>query len=202
MGEGYARTMNQKRALVIAGVVIALLLGIIIGQSRGDGSFLHMNGMGHSASDSDEFNSNEIMFAQMMIPHHQQAVEMSELAFTNSTDPEILALAHQIHDAQAPEIEQMKSWLTSSGAGMVMDHDMPMSGMLDDSEISTLTAAKGRAFDRLFLKGMIGHHEGALDMVSMIENSTNAEVKTLAENIVSSQSAEILLMKEYLAARS
>jgi uncharacterized protein (DUF305 family) len=75
---------------------------------------------------------------------------------------------------------------------------MPMSGMLDDQQLATLKSAKGGEFDRLFLEGMIGHHEGAIEMVEIIDRSKNSEVKELAANIVNSQSAEITTMKEIL----
>ena len=134
------------------------------------------------------------MFAEMMIPHHQQAIEMSDLALKNSTNPEILALAQEIKDAQAPEIEQMKSWGASSMAHM----GHMMDGMLSDEEMSELAAARGGEFDRLFLEGMIKHHEGAIDMADMVIDSKNAEVAALANSIIEAQRAEIATMKELL----
>lgn len=134
------------------------------------------------------------MFAEMMIPHHQQAIEMSDLALKNSTNPEILALAQEIKDAQAPEIEQMKSWGASSMAHM----GHTMDGMLSDEEMSELAAARGGEFDRLFLEGMIKHHEGAIDMAEMVIDSKNAEVAALANSIIEAQRAEIATMKELL----
>ncbi|WP_281640853.1 DUF305 domain-containing protein, partial [Aurantimicrobium minutum] len=154
--------------------------------------------MGNNKSAS-AFSGTDIMFAQMMIPHHQQAVDMSTLAETRSTNPEILALAKQIKDAQAPEIKQMTSWIESSGAGMDMGHDMGMGGMLTEEQMTALGKAQGAEFDKLYLEGMIGHHQGALQMAKMIEDSNNAEAKTLAANIVKSQSAEIEKMKQMLA---
>jgi uncharacterized protein (DUF305 family) len=134
------------------------------------------------------------MFAEMMIPHHQQAIEMSDLALKNSTNPEILALAQEIKDAQAPEIEQMKSWGASSMAHM----GHMMDGMLSDEEMSALAAASGSEFDRLFLEGMIKHHEGAIDMAEMVIDSKKAEVAALANAIIEAQRAEIATMKELL----
>ena len=134
------------------------------------------------------------MFAEMMIPHHQQAIEMSDLALKNSTNPEILALAQEIKDAQAPEIEQMKSWGASSMAHM----GHMMDGMLSDEEMSELAAARGGEFDRLFLEGMIKHHEGAIDMADLVIDSKNAEVAALANSIIEAQRAEIATMKELL----
>ncbi|MFM9141270.1 MAG: DUF305 domain-containing protein, partial [Actinomycetota bacterium] len=140
------------------------------------------------------YSSQDIMFAEMMIPHHQQAIEMSDLALKNSTNPEILALAQEIKDAQAPEIEQMKSWGASSMAHM----GHMMDGMLSDEEMSELAAARGGEFDRLFLEGMIKHHEGAIDMAEMVIDSKNAEVAALANSIIEAQRAEIATMKELL----
>jgi uncharacterized protein (DUF305 family) len=135
----------------------------------------------------------------MMIPHHQQAVDMSTLAETHTTNPELLALAKQIKDAQAPEIEQMTGWINDANASMEMGHEMGMGGMLSDSDMTALAAANGPAFDKLYLEGMIGHHEGALHMAQMVIDSNNAEAKTLGENIVKSQTAEIAQMKKMLA---
>jgi len=160
--------------------------------------------MGGGGSDSDEFSPSDIMFAQMMIPHHQQAVDMSDLALERSTDPDVLELAQQIRDAQAPEIEQMEGWLDDAGAGTSMGHDpsdmgMGMGGMLSDEDMAALENATGAEFDRLYLEGMIEHHEGAIQMTRMIRDSSNDEVRALAEAIVESQTAEIERMEEMLA---
>ncbi|WP_448006762.1 DUF305 domain-containing protein [Agromyces bauzanensis] len=167
----------------------------------------HMSGqgpMGGGAFDSDEFSPSDIMFAQMMIPHHQQAVDMSDLALERSTDPDVRELAQQIRDAQAPEIEQMQGWLDEAGAGTSMGHDpsdmgMGMGGMLSDEDMTALENATGSEFDRLWLEGMIEHHEGAIQMTRMIRNSDNTEVRALAEAIVESQTAEIERMEDLLA---
>lgn len=184
-------------AVALAGAVSLAGCTINIGGQDSNGM---MNGsmMGNNKSSSG-FSGTDIMFAQMMIPHHQQAVDMSTLAETHTTNPEILALAKQIKDAQAPEIKQMSAWIESAGASMEMGHDMGMNGMLSDEQMTALGNAQGAAFDKLYLEGMIGHHEGALQMAKMIENSSNAEAKTLAANIVTSQSAEIEKMKQMLA---
>jgi uncharacterized protein (DUF305 family) len=187
---------NSLIAVLVAAVLV--LLGMqLAGNHNG------MSHMGNSSSNtsikSSEFSSNDVMFAQMMIPHHQQAVEMSDLAISISTNEDVLALARQIKAAQDPEITQMKGWLTAAGASLTMDHDMGMDGMLSDEEIAALSKAQGVEFDKLFLSGMIAHHEGALSMVSMIEDSENDKARKLAAEIKSSQSAEIELMKNFLA---
>ncbi len=148
-----------------------------------------------SESSKSEFSANDIMFAQMRIPHHEQAIEMSELALKNSQDPEVLALAEEIRAAQAPEIEEMKSWGDShmgSHAGHMMD------GMLSDEEMEALERAKGSEFDRLFLEGMIKHHQGAIEMADMIVDSQSPRASTLGKAIVETQQAEIEKMKELL----
>ena len=149
---------------------------------------------GCASQSNSGYSSQDIMFAEMMIPHHQQAIEMSDLALKNSTNPEVLALAQKIKDAQAPEIEQMKSWGASSMAHM----GHMMDGMLSDEEMSALAAASGIEFDRLFLEGMIKHHEGAIEMAEMVIDSKNDEVAALANSIIEAQRAEIATMKELL----
>ena len=121
---------------------------------------------------------------------------MSDIALAKSQDSEVLALATQIKNAQAPEIDQMKTWGGShmgSHAGHMMD------GMLTDEEMRALSAATGKEFDRLFLEGMIKHHEGAIDMAEMVVESTNQEVSTLANAIITAQKEEIVRMKELLS---
>ena len=135
----------------------------------------------------------------MMIPHHQQAVDISNLALKTSKDAELLALATMIRDAQTSEIIQMKSWLDDAGAGLDMGHSMEgMGGMLNDAELSALAAATGKSFDILWLKGMIGHHDGAIHMTTMINDAQNEEIKTFGNNVVKDQSAQITQMEAML----
>lgn len=190
----------DKKTGVLVGIIAVLALGIVfllVGNSGGP-----MDHSGHGSlnkeESSSEYSADEIMFAQMMIPHHEQAVTMSELAFTNTTNPEVLALATAIRDGQAPEISQMQSWIGDKTGHDAGSHNMTMGGMLSEEELETLASLKGEAFDQLFLTSMIAHHEGALEMVDMINNSTKNEVKALAANIVKSQSAEIEAMKALL----
>lgn len=180
-------------AISVATLTAALVLsGCSSTQARNDSSM-----MGSSENDS-AFSGTDNMFAQMMIPHHQQALEMAQLAQKNTTNPDILALADQIEKAQGPEIEQMTGWITSSGASMDLGHEMPMEGMLSTEQMSALSAATGTDFDTLFLQGMIAHHQGAIAMADLIAQSTNPEAKKLAEAIVTGQSAEIETMQKLL----
>ena len=156
-----------------------------------------LTGCATGDSSNTSFSADDQMFAAMMIPHHEQAIQMSELALLNTTNPEILALATEIKAAQGPEIEQMKSWGSSkmgSHTGHMMDE-----GMLTDDEMAQLKEARGAEFDRLFLEGMIKHHQGAIQMADMIIDSVNEEAALLGKNIVDSQSAEIERMRQLLS---
>jgi uncharacterized protein (DUF305 family) len=191
----------DKRTGTFLGIILVLVLAVIFLLAGNSGSPMSHSGHGSMSSKDDApgtYTDDELMFASMMIPHHSQAVTMSELALANSTNPEITSLATAIRDAQAPEIKQMQSWLDQSDYSGTHAGHMDMGGMLSDEELAELSTAKGSAFDRLFLEGMIAHHEGAIDLLSMLKNSTNSEVKKLYADILSSQSAEIEAMKALL----
>jgi uncharacterized protein (DUF305 family) len=191
----------DKKTGTFLGVILVLVLAVVFLLAGNSGSPMNHSGHGSMSSEDDAsgtYTDDELMFASMMIPHHSQAVTMSELALANTTNPEILSLATAIRDAQAPEIKQMQSWLDQSDYSGTHAGHMDMGGMLSDEELAELSTAKGSAFDRLFLQGMIAHHEGAIDMLSMIKNSTNSEVKKLYDDILTSQSAEIEAMKALL----
>ena len=153
--------------------------------------------MGHSASKG--FSSADIMFAQMMIPHHQQAVDMGTVAETRALSPEVKALAAKIKAEQAPEITSMKGWLKSAHASLDMGHEMGMGGMLSDQEMMELKNASGAQFDRLYLQGMIQHHKGAIRMAQLVKDSDNAVVRKLARSIITSQTEQITYMEQLLA---
>jgi len=148
------------------------------------------------ASSDDGFSASDIGFAEMMIPHHQQAIEMSDLALERASNAEVLALAEQIKAAQAPEIETMSSW-PGVNAGAHSGH--MMDGMLTEEEMQQLRTSSGTQFDRLFLEGMIKHHQGAVMMASGVQDSTNAEVAELARAIIAAQEEEIRAMEELLS---
>jgi uncharacterized protein (DUF305 family) len=190
----------DKKTGTLLGVISVLILAVVFLLAGNSGKSMDHSGHGSTSEEksSSQYSADEIMFAQMMIPHHEQAVTMSDLALTNTTNPEVRALATAIRDAQEPEIVQMQSWLGDDTGHDGHNHDMEMGGMLTAEELETLASLKGEAFDQFFLASMIAHHEGALDMVDMISDSTNSEVKTLAANIVKSQSAEIEAMKALL----
>ena len=195
----------DKKTGILLSLIAALLISVVLIASGGmrdsdsDNDDMGMMG-GHGHNSNSQMVGSDAMFLQMMIPHHEQAVVMSDLALSISKDAEVLKLAKQIKDAQAPEIIKMQGWLSDAGLSEDPGHSMGngMGGMLSDSDLSALKGSTGKAFDKLFLAGMIAHHEGAIDMVMMIENSQDSDVKRLGQDIVKSQTAEIELMKELL----
>jgi uncharacterized protein (DUF305 family) len=150
------------------------------------------------------YNADDVAFANNMIPHHQQAVELSAMVPDRSTNADLIALAKQISAAQQPEIEIMKVFLvqwnenpgTNSGhAG----HAGTMQGTVDAPTMTKLGSLNGAEFDKLWLESMISHHEGAIEMAKAeIANGDNVDAKTLAEKIVATQGAEIGQMKQML----
>ena len=204
--------IDKKTGVLLT--IIAVLVGALFYVSNSNdedmmddmGSHMgnHMdNKMGNSSSNSSinkKYTGADIMFLQMMIPHHQQAIDMSNLALTRSKNAELIALAKKIIDAQSSEIVQMKAWLKDAGAGEDPGHSMhDMGGMLSDTEMADLKAASGTTFDKLWLNGMIGHHDGALHMTNMIIDADNAELKAFGEGIIKVQTAEIAQMKDLLS---
>ncbi|CAM8625751.1 DUF305 domain-containing protein [Candidatus Planktophila dulcis] len=161
--------------------------------------FSHSASASSHASTLKNLGMSEIMFAQAMIPHHQQAIEMSNMALKNGASPEVKKLAKEIIAAQGKEISQLKYWLTATKSSMTMDHDMGMGGMLSKSDLIALKKLKSSKFDTAFLKAMIAHHEAALDMVAMVGGTKNSEAKKIAVEIRTGQSSEITLMKKLLA---
>ena len=145
---------------------------------------LLLSGCAASTQSNSEYSSDDIAFAEMMIPHHEQAIEMSEIAFLNTSNPDVLQLAQEIKVAQSPEIDLMMSWTgvkASTHAGHMMD------GLLSQNELSDLREAKDKEFDRLFLEGMIKHHEGAIEMAQDVAASKNKEVADLSASIIMSK---------------
>ena len=149
-------------------------------------------------------NPADVMFVVMMIPHHQQAVEMSDLLLAKSgVDADVRKLAGQIKAAQQPEIDQMKGWLDDWGIDdshmNAMDHSGHMGGMLSKEQLATLRKADGPTGQKLYLEGMIKHHQGAIDMANNVLGvGQDPDVKKHAETIVVSQQAEIVEMKKML----
>ncbi|MFW0794211.1 DUF305 domain-containing protein [Gordonia sp. CPCC 205515] len=154
---------------------------------------------------SSAHNQADVTFLTMMIPHHQQAIEMADLVPTRTDNPEVTALAARIKAAQQPEIDQMTQQLAAWGvdAPDSGEHDMSghgsMPGMMTDDEMAAMRDATGATFDRLWLEGMIRHHEGAIGMANAeLADGQDPTTKALANRIKLDQTAEIAQMKKIL----
>ncbi|MCI3223429.1 DUF305 domain-containing protein [Streptomyces sp. NP-1717] len=196
---------TPKRRIAVAGAITAAALLLAACGSDDD-----MNGMDHGGeSAARPFNDADVAFAQGMIPHHQQAVEMSELADGRAAGTEIKALAGEIEKAQGPEITTMRSWLRAWGEPEAAESGMPgmdhgsggsddtsgsghAAGMMSGRDMRELTAAKGAEFDEKFARLMIEHHNGAIAMArDQRKNGENTTAKKLAAEVIEAQTAEV-----------
>jgi uncharacterized protein (DUF305 family) len=193
-------TQVLKRRLALGTLVLASVLSVTGCAGMPMSMMNHGDTQVESASgvNTSDFSGMDIMFAQMMIPHHQQAIDMSALAQSRALRPEVKALASKISAEQGPEIEQMRSWLKAANAPTEMGHQMSMDGMLSDAELERLTNASGAEFDELFILGMIAHHEGAIEMAQMVVDSKNLEARELGAAVVKIQTLEIAELKALL----
>ena len=165
-------------------------------------------GAGASA-ETAEANDADIAFLAGMTPHHEQAVEMSEMVLAADPPADVAAIAEQIKDAQGPEIEQMKAMLAdlgqdAEGAAHSGGHSAGMAGhggMMDDGDMAALMDATGADAARLYLEGMIRHHEGAIEASDTeIADGQYAPAVELAKEIKQAQAAEITEMQALLSA--
>ncbi|WP_194826640.1 DUF305 domain-containing protein [Nocardia sp. XZ_19_231] len=157
-----------------------------------------------SAAASTDFNDADVSFLQMMYPHHAQAVEMAKMVPSHTQNEQLIALAAQVEQAQAPEMQQITDLLASFGKPAPSateghgGHDMP--GMMTDAQMSSLQAANGADFDRQWLEMMIAHHEGAVGMAQTeLNGGVNPPSRQLATKIIADQEAEIATMRGMLA---
>ena len=174
-----------------------------------------MPGMDHGGSSASEapsatrtdFNAADVMFLQMMYPHHAQAVDMAKLVPSRSQNQQLITLAQNIEKAQGPEMTQMTALLTSFGkpapSAEMSGHDMPgmggMPGMMSAEQMNNLTGLSCKAFDQMWLQMMIDHHSGAIDMSNTeLRDGTNPDAKKLAQAIIANQQAEITQMRGML----
>lgn len=162
----------------------------------------NMPGMsGASTAPAANFNDADVMFLQMMYPHHAQAVEMAKLVPTRSQNQQVKDLATAIEGAQAPEMQQMTTLLAGFGKpapSATMSHSMP--GLMTPQQMTELTGLSGAAFDKMWLQMMVAHHQGAITMANdELKNGTNADAKKMAEAIIAAQQGEIATMNGMLA---
>lgn len=205
--------MIRKRSLIRRGTAVAaagtaaLVLAACGGS--GDSATGHNGHTATSASASasasqGQHNAADIAFAQGMIPHHRQAVQMADLAPSHAQSAEVKKLAEQIKKAQDPEIKTLSGWLTSWGEEVPAEGAMNHSahgtgGMMTAEEIGQLEKASGKAFDTAFMEMMIKHHEGAVAMAKTEKTEGDfPDAKKMADAIITSQTAEIQKMNELL----
>ena len=204
------------KAVLFAAVSAAAILTLAAcgsGTSApGDSSSAMPSGMSMPATSapagsaaSGPHNSADADFATNMIPHHQQAIDMADLALTKSANADVKRFATRIKAAQSPEINAMTGWLTAWKVPVPttsMDHAMPgmaMPGQMSDADMAALRRATGAAFDKMWLELMIKHHDGAIDMAKTeLSEGQNASAKSLAQSIIAGQSAEIAQFRKLL----
>ncbi len=206
----------MKHTRVLTATIGALAAAAILAGCGDDGmSTMPGHGMPTSAAQPDASpqasnNAADVAFAQGMIPHHQQAIEMARLVPERAQSEAVRNLARQIEAAQGPEIETLTGWLRDWGmapGGMDhggMDHGRMdhggMGGMMSDAEMKQLDQARGAEFDRQFLSLMIKHHEGAVAMAQTeLGSGQFPAAKQLAKQIIDAQQAEIDTMRGLLA---
>ncbi|MFJ5560687.1 DUF305 domain-containing protein [Streptomyces sp. NPDC093250] len=154
-------------------------------------------------AEDDSPNSADVTYARMMIEHHAQALEMTELVPDRAESPKVVKLAERIAAAQQPEIKAMKGWLKSHGKaerdqGHGHDH-ATMPGMATQAQLKQLRATDGKAFDQLFLTLMITHHQGAITMATEVKGQgNNIVVEEMADDVVAQQTSEISRMRDLM----
>jgi uncharacterized protein (DUF305 family) len=204
-------TLSAAAAIALAGCATGSGSSASSSSSPSAGSSMpgmdHGSGMMSSSAPAAaaEHNAADVMFAQMMIPHHAQAIQMSDIMLKKQgIPPEVTALATKIKAAQGPEIEKMTGWLTSwneptaAPSGHSMDDGME--GMTGEEDMKKLETGQGTDAAKLFLTQMIAHHEGAV-MMARTESTDgkNPDAVQLSKDIVASQETEIQEMKDLLA---
>ena len=205
--------MDRKRHLALPALALAGVLGLTACGSGNDtastGSSSSEHGGGHSSGESKsdtsaQANEADISFLSGMTPHHEQAVAMSTMVLDADPPAEVAAIAQQIKDAQAPEIDQMKGMLAELGeptdGGEHAGHSPGHGGMMSDADMAALDAATGTKAARLYLEGMSAHHKGAIEASdTQIADGKYAPAVELAKKIEQEQAAEITKMEQLLA---
>jgi uncharacterized protein (DUF305 family) len=192
---------------LLAGAAVTATLAL---SACGGGDSSADSGMNHgaptpatsAAAANGAFNDADVTFAQMMIPHHEQAVEMAAMADGRASGAEVKDLAAKIKGAQQPEIDTMTKWLTAWGkptAAPDAGHGAAGHGMMSKADMAKMMDAKGAEFDKQFLTMMVAHHEGAITMAKdETAKGSNTDAKALAEKIITDQQAEITAMQGML----
>jgi len=188
----------------IVAVAAALATAVVVSScSKTEDRTAHATSSTTSSATVAAHNADDIMFAQMMIPHHQQAIDLATMASIHTTNQAVRTLAAKIADEQQPEIDAMKAlllqWEVDPAMGDHSGHGATMQGMVDDATMTKLKSLNGPEFDTLWLQAMIGHHQGAIEMAKTeIAKGRSADLTTMAKSIVTAQQAEIDQMKQML----
>lgn len=186
-------------------VAAALTLGLTLASCSTSNSSSETGSSSSSTSAASAHNDQDVMFAQMMLPHHKQAVEMSDmlLAKGSGVDTDVTDLAKQIKAEQSPEINQLTTWLKGWDEPTESEHSgmgHSMSGMMSDSDMDDLDQASAKDAAKLYLEQMIQHHKGAVDMAKTeVTKGKNTDAVAMAKSIVSSQTEQITQMQDMLA---
>ena len=203
--------MSKEIMYGLGGIIIGLIIGVLLAQNAvnyNQTGMIRMMGM-RSQNNSMVASTMDAHFIEQMIPHHEDAITMAELAKDLAKRQEVKTLAQNIIDSQSKEIGQMKSWYkdwygrnlpTGSNVmqqhGMITGSSMHMGMMGNETDMTRLQEADD--FDRVFIEDMIPHHQMAVMMASMLKNGTNREeMRKLADDIVSAQTKEIDSMRSW-----
>jgi uncharacterized protein (DUF305 family) len=191
--------MNRTKTVFVGATAVIAALALA---GCADTSTSDTSSGSSAASEAAVFNDQDVMFAQMMLPHHEQAVEMSDTLISkgDTVDSDVLALAETIKDEQGPEIDQLTTWLGDWGQDTSASMDHSMDGMMSESDMTSLEDASGTEASRLFLEQMTEHHKGAVDMAQQeVDGGENPDAVEMAKNIVESQTAQIDQMDSLLS---
>ncbi|MFG2352786.1 DUF305 domain-containing protein [Streptomyces sp. NPDC048521] len=198
------RTLTRRAALVAAAASASLVLSACGGDKADHGSHAPSHPSASATATATAHNAQDVAFAQGMVPHHQQALEMARLAADRASSARVQDLAARIEKAQGPEIRTMTGWLEAWGEQLPMsgmDHSghAGMSGMMSDGDMAALKKATGKEFDTRFLSLMVEHHQGAVEMAGTErDKGAYGPAKRMAGDIVTAQNAEIKEMKQLL----
>ncbi len=199
--------MLKSRTYLIAGAALTAVLAL---SACTNGTAPNASTKSSSiTAPTEAFAPADVTFAQMMIPHHEQAVEMSDTILAkDGIDQRILDLASQIKDAQEPEIKQLTAWLTNWGTDAASTQGMDgmsgrgdgSDGMMSEGDMMALNNTSGADAGKLYLSQMIVHHQGAVAMAQLeLDQGQNVDAKGMASSIVTSQTDEIRVMQDILA---
>ena len=184
MEENLRVSLEQRKYFIGAALLIGVLAGLALVQ------------MPEKGSQDREFNRNDLMFMNMIIVHHDQAIEMAEMAENRTNNSDILKLSNNISDAQREENQQMKQWMRSLGYEPGNHHRM--AGMASQEEMQRIENSEGAEFDRIFAELMIEHHRGGIEMARNFRKAgKHTELQQMQTQMIETQQKEIEKMQDW-----